>query len=89
MDKILKCNEIGTDCDFVACGKTEDEAITKAATHSWKAHNPAGTAAEFEETARAATYDDYCDYGDTEEMISDECSECYEACYECADECCS
>ena len=88
-DKILKCDDMGMDCDFVACGKTEEEAITKAARHAWKAHDLSETAAEFEEKARWAIYDDYCDYGDTGEMISDECSKCYETCYECADECCS
>jgi hypothetical protein len=31
---------------------------------------------------------DQSDYGDAEEMISEECSACYEACFDCTDECC-
>ncbi len=88
MDKILKCEDMGVNCDFVACGKTEEEAIAKAAKHAWEAHGVSGASADFEEKARWAIYDDYCDYGDMAETLSEECLECYSECYDCADECC-
>ena len=88
MNKILRCEDVAMNCDFVACGKTEEEVITMAVRHARTVHDVSEAAAEFEEKARWAIYHGYCDYGDTEEMASEECSECYQACCECADECC-
>jgi predicted small metal-binding protein len=39
MAKILKCKDVGVDCDFVASGKTEEEVLKKAAEHARKDHN--------------------------------------------------
>ncbi len=39
MAKILKCKDIGVDCDFVASGKTEEGVLKKAAEHARKDHN--------------------------------------------------
>jgi predicted small metal-binding protein len=30
MKKILKCRDVGVDCDFEASGKTEEEVLKKA-----------------------------------------------------------
>ena len=30
MKKSLSCKDVGSDCDFVICGKTEDEIFKKA-----------------------------------------------------------
>ena len=38
MTKILRCKDIGVDCDFVASGKTEEEVLKKAAEHARKDH---------------------------------------------------
>jgi predicted small metal-binding protein len=38
MKKILKCKDIGVDCDFEASGKTEQEVLKKAAEHARKDH---------------------------------------------------
>jgi predicted small metal-binding protein len=38
MGKILRCKDIGVDCDFVAQGKTEEEVLKKAAEHARKEH---------------------------------------------------
>jgi predicted small metal-binding protein len=38
MAKLLKCKDIGVDCDFVARGKTEEEVLKKAAEHARKEH---------------------------------------------------
>jgi len=36
MEKVLKCKDVGVDCDFVARGKTEDEVLKKASEHAKK-----------------------------------------------------
>ena len=38
MKKILKCRDVGVDCDFEASGKTEQEVLKKAAEHARKDH---------------------------------------------------
>ena len=86
MDKILRCKDTGFDCEFEACGHTEEELFKKAGDHARTVHDADG--ASFMEKARAAMYEGHCDYADSEETISDECSACYEECAICADECC-
>jgi predicted small metal-binding protein len=39
MVKILRCKDVGVDCDFVASGKTEEEVLKKASEHARKDHN--------------------------------------------------
>ena len=88
MDKELYCRDVGLDCDFLACGKTEEEVLTKAGKHVLAVHGDKVFSKEFYNKARSAIRDGYCDYGDAEDMISEECSACYEECFDCADECC-
>lgn len=38
MEKRLDCKDVGVDCDFVACGKTEEEVFQKAAEHARTGH---------------------------------------------------
>ena len=38
MAKIIRCREVGADCDFEARGATEQEVLDKAAEHGRKAH---------------------------------------------------
>ncbi len=89
-DKELYCRDLGFDCDFLACGKTEEEVLHKASQHALSAHDFYFKADSHElfNKARAAIHEGYCDYGDAEEMTSEECAACYEECFECADECC-
>jgi len=86
MDKILKFKDIGLECDFEACGHTEEDVFKKAGEHARSVHNmdEGALAKKFP----AAIYEGYCDYAGSEETISEECSECYDECYECEDECC-
>ncbi len=88
MDKELYCKDIGLDCDFLACGKTEEEALSKLGQHVLATHGIEGFSKEFYEKARAGIREGYCDYGDHQEMISEDCSACYETCFDCPDECC-
>ena len=39
MAKVLRCRDLGVDCDFVASGKTKEEVLKKAAEHARKDHN--------------------------------------------------
>ncbi len=38
MTKSLSCKDVGADCDFVICAKTEDEILEKAKEHAKKVH---------------------------------------------------
>ncbi len=89
-DKELYCRDMGLDCDYLACGKTELEVLRKADQHVQAAHPTEGFSQDLYDKARASIREGYCDYGDTEaeETISEACGECYEECFECTDECC-
>ena len=39
MEKRLGCRDVGVDCDFVACGRTEEEVLQKASEHAKTDHN--------------------------------------------------
>lgn len=39
MAKVLRCRDIGVDCDFEARGKTEEEVLKNASEHARKSHN--------------------------------------------------
>jgi predicted small metal-binding protein len=83
-DKEIYCRDIGMDCDLMVCGKTEVEALNKLGQHVLAIHGIEGFSKEFYIKARSAIREGTCDYGDTEDTISEECS----ACYDYADECC-
>ena len=38
MTKVLRCRDVGVDCDFVARGATEEEILQKAREHARKDH---------------------------------------------------
>ena len=84
----MHCRDLGLDCDFLGCGKTEVEALSKLGQHVLAIHGLEGFSKEFYNKARSAIRAGYCNYGDAKESISEECSDCYEACFDCADECC-
>jgi predicted small metal-binding protein len=88
MDKELYCKDLGLQCDFLACGETDEEALDKLGQHMLAIHGIERFSKEFDEKARAAIREGHCDYGAAEEMISEECSACYESCFDCVDECC-
>jgi predicted small metal-binding protein len=88
MDKELYCRDVGRDCEFLACGKTGEEALRKLGQHVLAIHGAKGFSKEFYNKARSAIREGYCDYGDAEETISEDCSACYESCDACDEECC-
>ena len=63
MDKELYCRDTGLDCDFLACGRTEEEALSKLGQHVLAIHGIQGFSKEFYNKARSAIHVGYCDYG--------------------------
>ena len=39
MAKVLRCRDVGMDCDFEVRAETEEEILKKAAEHASKDHN--------------------------------------------------
>ena len=87
-DKELYCRDMGLDCELRVCGKTEEEVLSNAGEHVQAMHGIKGFSQDLYDKARTVIREEYCDHGDTEGMISEECSECYESRFECDDECC-
>jgi len=58
MTKVLKCRDVGVDCDFVARGATVEEVMEKARKHAGKDHGFADIPPELAEKARAAIQDE-------------------------------
>lgn len=57
MTKILKCRDVGVDCDFEATGETEDEVMQKAAQHAKEAHGMDEIPQEVAEACQKAIHD--------------------------------
>lgn len=47
MMKVLRCCEVGENCDFVARGKTEEEVLKKAIDHAKTDHDIKKVTLEF------------------------------------------
>ena len=88
MEKELYCRDVGLDCEFSACGKTEEEALNKLGQHVLAIHGVKGFSKEFYNKARSAIREGFCNEGDAEEMISEDCSACGESYFDCDEACC-
>ena len=53
MEKRLSCRDVGADCDYVVCGKTEKEIFEKAAEHAKTAHNMDEIPKDLQDKARS------------------------------------
>ena len=58
MTKVLKCRDVGVDCDFVARGATVEEVMAKAQEHAGKDHGFTEIPPELAEKAMAAIHDE-------------------------------
>jgi predicted small metal-binding protein len=58
MAKVLRCRDVGMDCDFEARAETEEEILKKAAEHADAAHNMKEIPEEVLEKVRAAIRDE-------------------------------
>ncbi len=57
MEKRLSCRDMGTDCDFVACAKTEEEVLRIGAEHARTHHNMTEIPKELQDKARSLIRD--------------------------------
>jgi predicted small metal-binding protein len=57
MEKKLSCRDAGVDCDFFACGKSEEEIFRKATEHARTDHGMNEIPKELWEKARLAIRD--------------------------------
>ena len=58
MGKVLKCRDVGVDCDFEAHGKDADEILRKAAEHAKSCHTGTKITPELQAKIRAAIQDE-------------------------------
>ena len=58
MAKLLKCRDVGVDCDFEAHGKDEAEILSKAAEHAKTCHTGTNITPELQAKIRAAIKDE-------------------------------
>ena len=58
MTKVLKCRDVGVDCDFVARGATVEEVLVKAKEHAGKDHGFADIPPELVDKVKASIRDE-------------------------------
>jgi predicted small metal-binding protein len=58
MTKVVRCREVGVDCDFEARGETEQEVLEKCAEHGRAAHGIQELPPELAEKVRAAIHEE-------------------------------
>lgn len=58
MGKVMKCRDVGVDCDFEARGATEEDILRQAAEHAKAAHNMEQIPPELLAKAKAAIKDE-------------------------------
>jgi predicted small metal-binding protein len=58
MAKVLKCKDVGMDCDFVARAETEEEVLKQAAVHAGTTHDMTDMSNEVLAKVRAAIQDE-------------------------------
>ena len=58
MAKVLRCRDVGTDCDFEARGETEEEIMEQAAKHAKESHGLDEIPQEMAEKVQAAIRDE-------------------------------
>lgn len=56
MQKLFKCRDIGTNCNFQARGRSEEEVLQKVSEHAKKAHNMTEIPKELGDKVRTAIY---------------------------------
>jgi predicted small metal-binding protein len=58
MAKVLRCSDVGFECDGVIRAETEEEVLKKAAEHAQSVHNLKELSDEVVEKVRAAIRDE-------------------------------
>ncbi len=57
MAKSLSCRDVGADCDFTICAKTEGELLEKAKLHGKEAHNMSEISKDVQDKIRSSIRD--------------------------------
>ena len=60
MEKLLRCRDLGLDCDFEACGETTEEVLKTAVDHARAIHGLKGISEKERMQARTAIQDAFC-----------------------------
>ena len=58
MSKVVRCREVGVDCDFEARGETEQEVLQKCAEHAKSAHGMHEMPPELAAKVRSSIHDE-------------------------------
>jgi predicted small metal-binding protein len=58
MPKLIRCRDVGVDCDFEARGETEQEVMDQCAEHAKSAHGMEEIPPELAQKVRAAMRDE-------------------------------
>ena len=58
MTKVLRCSDVGFECEAVIRAETEEEVLKKAAEHAQSVHNLKEISDEIVEKVRAAIQDE-------------------------------
>lgn len=58
MSKVVRCREVGVDCDFEARGESEQEVLQKCADHAKADHNMTEIPPEMAAKVRSAIRDE-------------------------------
>lgn len=56
--KVLRCRDVGFDCDSVMCAETEEEILRQAAEHAKTVHDLSQISEQAIENIRAAIHDE-------------------------------
>jgi predicted small metal-binding protein len=57
MDKELRCQDLGMNCDFVVCAHTEEDLLQKAGEHARNVHQIQGFSKEIYDKVRGAIHE--------------------------------
>jgi len=61
MDKMMSCKDIGYECAFMACARTETELFQKILEHGRTIHGMQEFSPSFYNKVRASIREGYCD----------------------------
>ncbi len=60
MEKLLRCRDLGMDCDFEACGEDAEEVLKTAVDHARAIHGLKDVSEKDRLRAKAAVQDGFC-----------------------------
>jgi len=60
MEKLLRCRDLGPDCEFEACADTTEDALQISIDHARAVHGLKEISEKDQRRARAAIQDSFC-----------------------------